>query len=172
MLSLYAYRFHGSFTLPGTDTETDTASKKRYKSNQFMHQNQISDGLGGLPRPSKIFAMLMWMVYETIQDRPHQHSKFGVFQDPPDTNKMCIKPVVICIGLIGTVISLGIGLSVDQCKHTIKQEYIPVGCVLPTLYHTGGLPGRDPPVQRPPRQRTHLDRDLPDIDSTWTDKHP
>ena len=36
---------------------------------------------------------------------------------------MCIKPVVICISLIGTVINLCLGLSVDQCKHTIKQVY-------------------------------------------------
>ena len=28
-----------------------------------------------------------------------------------------------------------------------EQECIPVGCVLPTLYHIGGLPDRDPPRQ-------------------------
>ena len=33
------------------------------------------------------------------------------------------------------------------------QEYIPVGCVLSTLYCMGGLPDRDPPRDRPPEQR-------------------
>ena len=63
-------------------------------------------------------------------------------------------------------------------KNRKKQECIPVGCVPPTHYHTGGLclgalpfspedpPGQRPPGQRPnwtetPQTETALDRDRP-----------
>ena len=39
--------------------------------------------------------------------------------------------------------------------HSFKQECIPVGCVPPALYCTGGLPDRDPPAWT----ETLLDRD-------------
>ena len=35
----------------------------------------------------------------------------------------------------------------------IKRECIPVGCVPPARYRTGGLSNRDPPGQRPSGQR-------------------
>ena len=38
-------------------------------------------------------------------------------------------------------------------KHPNQQECIPVGCVPPALYRTGGLPNRDPPDRDPPGQR-------------------
>ena len=47
-----------------------------------------------------------------------------------------------------------------QCK----QECIPVRCVPPARYRTGGLHDRDPPGQRPPWTETHLDRDPLDRD--------
>ena len=45
-----------------------------------------------------------------------------------------------------------------RCQQNKLQECIPVGCVPPALYRTGGLPDRDPspwtetpPGQKPPR---------------------
>ena len=43
----------------------------------------------------------------------------------------------------------------------IKQECIPVGCVLPARYRTGGLLDRDRPWTETPLERLPLDRDPP-----------
>ena len=55
-----------------------------------------------------------------------------------------------------------------------KQECIPVGCVPPARYRTGGLchgdpPDRDPPWTETPQTETPLDRDLSDTDPLDTD---
>ena len=56
-----------------------------------------------------------------------------------------------------------------------KQESIPVGCVPPALYHTGGsswqrLPWTETPLNRDPLDRDPLDRDPLDRDpSLWTE---
>ena len=61
-------------------------------------------------------------------------------------------------------------------KNRKLQECIPVGCVPPTHYHSGGLclgalpfspedpPGRRPPWTETPRTKTQLNRDPPDRD--------
>ena len=42
-----------------------------------------------------------------------------------------------------------------SAKKFAKQECVPVGCVQPARYRTGGLADRDPPGQRsPPRTET------------------
>ena len=59
---------------------------------------------------------------------------------------------------------------IKRVKIENQQECIPVGCVLPACYHTGGLdpPDRDPPdrdpLDRDPQTETPMDRDPP-----WTD---
>ena len=75
---------------------------------------------------------------------------------------------------------------------TIRQECIPVGCVQPALYHTGGLPDRtsldreqrppstettcpdrDPLGQRPPGQRPSGQRtETPWTETPHTETHP
>ena len=60
---------------------------------------------------------------------------------------------------MGTIFELFIFINIK------KQECIPVGCVLPTLYHTRGLPDRDPPsLDRDPPGQRPLNRDSP-----WTE---
>ena len=68
-----------------------------------------------------------------------------------------------------------------MCPLNGKQEYIPVGWVLPARYRTGGLcpvglPNWDPPGQRPPSwtETPLLDRDPPpgQRPPSWTETLP
>ena len=63
----------------------------------------------------------------------------------------------------------------NHLKHIYEQECIPVECVPPTRYHTGGLPNRDPYTetsrQRPP-DRDPLDRDPLDRETPWIETLP
>ena len=52
-----------------------------------------------------------------------------------------------------------------------QQEYIPVGCVPPTLYHTWGLPRQRPPAHRP-LHRDPLDRDPSLTETPALDRDP
>ena len=55
---------------------------------------------------------------------------------------------------------------------TYKQECIPVGCVPPTRYRTGGgLPNRNPPLDRdPPVRDPRSETPLLDKDPTPVDR--
>ena len=68
--------------------------------------------------------------------------------------------------LHGKILSHLILPSNDYYK--IIQEFIPVGCVPPARYRTGGLPDRDTPGQRPPppgrRPSPRRDRGPPPVD--------
>ena len=61
-------------------------------------------------------------------------------------------------------------VSAVHCKRIFLQECIPVGCVPPTCYRTGGLPDRDRPRTKTPSwQRAPWTETSPGPPTPWTE---